>query len=70
MRGSKIVTTAILVLMLTVVMGLRDVEAQTDLACVATPFTTGWLSMPVNSTAVAIPGDTPPNICKRIKPYI
>ena len=51
MRGSKIVTTAILVLMLTVVMGLRDVEAQTPLACEATPFTTGWLSMPVTAEA-------------------
>jgi len=56
MRGSKIVKTAILVLMLTVVMGLRDVEAQTDLACEATPFTTGWFSMPVNSTAPVFPG--------------
>jgi len=52
MRGSRIVTTAILVLMLTVVMGLRDVEAQTPLACEATPFTDGWISMTVNSTAI------------------
>ena len=43
MRGSRIVGSAILVLMLTVVMGLREVEAQTPLACEATPFTTGWI---------------------------
>jgi hypothetical protein len=51
MRVSRIVTTAILVLMLTAVMGLRDVEAQTPLACTDTPFTTGWLSMPVTADA-------------------
>ena len=47
MRGSRVLGTAILVLMLTMVMGLREVQAQTPLACSATPFTTGWLSMPV-----------------------
>jgi len=59
MRGSRIVTTAILVLMLTVVMGLRDVEAQTQLACTDTPFTTGWLTLPVGSSAVVV-GSGPP----------
>ena len=49
MRGSKIVTTAILVLMLTAVMGLRDVEAQTPLACENTPFTTGMVVNAGNS---------------------
>ena len=51
MRVSRIVTTAILVLMLTAVMGLRDVEAQTQLACESTPFTTGWFNIPASSTA-------------------
>lgn len=51
MRVSRIVGSAILVLMLTVVMGLREVEAQTPLACEATPFTTGWISMPVAADA-------------------
>ena len=45
--------------MLTAVMGLRDVEAQTPLACSATPFTLGWLSMPANSSAVLTGTDTP-----------
>ena len=60
MRVSRIVTTAILVLMLTTVMGLRNAEAQTPLACDAIPFTDGWLSMTVsNGTslgAMAVPG--------------
>jgi len=51
MRVSRIVTTAILVLMLTMVVGLRNVEAQTPVACSATPFTTGWISMPVTADA-------------------
>ena len=49
MRGSRVVTTAILVLMLTAVMGLRNAEAQTPLACDAIPFTDGWLSMTVSN---------------------
>ena len=49
MRVSRVVTTAILVLMLTAVMGLRNAEAQTPLACDAIPFTDGWLSMTVSN---------------------
>jgi len=56
MRGYRILTTAILVLMLTVVMGLRDVEAQTPLACEDVPFTTGWITMGVSNTS---PTDDP-----------
>jgi len=51
MRGSRIITTAILVLMLAAVMGLRDVKAQTPVACEAVPFTTGWLALTVANTA-------------------
>ena len=60
MRGSKIITTTIFILMLTVVMGLRNAEAQTPLACDAIPFTNGWISMTVsNNTAVPnLDGDT------------
>ena len=47
MRGSRIVGTAILVLMLTMVMGLREVQAQTQLACSTAPFATGWITGPV-----------------------
>ena len=58
MRGSKVFTTAILVLMLVAVMGLRNAEAQTPLACDAVPFTDGWISMTVGSTATL---DSDPN---------
>ena len=51
MRGSRVVTTAILVLMLVAVMGLRDAKAQTPLACDAVPFTDGWISMTVTADA-------------------
>ena len=61
MRGSRIVTTAILVLMLTMVVGLRNVEAQTQLACTDVEFTTGWLTMPVGSSAVIV-GSGPPAV--------
>ena len=51
MRGSRVVTTAILVLMLFAVMGLRDAKAQTPVACEAIPFTTGWISMNIAADA-------------------
>jgi len=61
MQNSKIITTVILLIMLTVVMGIRDVVAQTPNACPLTPHTTGWLTMPSSSSAL-LGGDNPTGV--------
>jgi len=58
MQKSKIITTLILLIILTVVMGIKDLEAQTPQACPLTPHTTGWLTMPSSSNAL-ITGSNP-----------
>jgi len=59
MTKSRLILTTILLLMITAVMGLRDVEAQTPNACPLTPHTLGYLEMQLSNDAV-ITGTNPP----------
>ena len=63
MKICKLLTTITFVTILTVVIGLKNVEAQTPNACPLTPHTTGWITLPVSNTTPAPDGmPDPPTV--------